>query len=90
MARKNKEPVLGPCIECGKPQYLSQEYIVRGDIWNAAGMYGWAAGHLHRHCLEKRLGRRLTPDDLLVWHVKGNQFAAHPDYLTSPEYLEHS
>ena len=45
------------------------------------------------HCLEKRLGRKLTDHDLLVWVVgetaDGIKMCASRDYLTSPEYLEH-
>lgn len=58
-------------------------------------MNGWDAGYLHLECLEKRLGRRARwGDDLLVrvvgpWN-HGVTAEAHPDYLTSPEYLEHS
>ena len=54
-------------------------------------MGAWDAGDLHRSCLEKRIGRKLTDDDLLVWVVGETadavQMNAHPDYLTSPEFL---
>ena len=68
-------------------------YIVRGNIWMESGMGAWDAGFLHLHCLEKRLGRKLTDHDLLVWVIgetaDGIKMCASRDYLTSPEYLEH-
>ena len=84
--------VEGRCAECGKPCYLHQLYIVRGETWAAAGMAGWASGFLHRECLEKRLGRKLRDDELLVRpsKVRRGKFLVHPDYLDSPEYREHA
>ena len=50
----------------------------------------WDTGFLHQRCLEARIGRRLTRDDLLVWYIRGNfersEFGRHPDYLSSPEF----
>jgi len=84
---------LGTCVDCGKPFYLDHEYIVRNAVWAAAGMKGWASGLLHRPCLEKRLGRKVTVDEFLVWCVGRNRkggctFSAHPDYPSSPEFRE--
>lgn len=86
--------ITGTCVDCNKPERARDTYIVRGDIWRESGMGPWDAGKLHRHCLEKRLGRQLTEDDLLTW-VTGEtagavQMSVSPDYLTSPEFLLHS
>ncbi len=85
------DTVMGACVDCGEPQFLRDEYIVRGNIWEACGMHGWDAGHLHRQCLERRLGRDLTADDLLVTVASETptslKLRAHADYRTSPEYL---
>ena len=83
--------VEGRCSECGKLCLIPKDvYIVRGEIWREAGMAGWNSGCLHQRCLEKRIGRRLTPNDLLVRYVKSNRkgdvVEAHPDYRSSPEY----
>jgi hypothetical protein len=96
----NRQPklsrmVLGHCVDCGKPCHVHHEYIVRGAVWMEAGMGSWESGHLHQHCLEDRLGRSLTADDLLVRFVRytpdgSAEIQAHPDYITSPEYLLHS
>jgi hypothetical protein len=84
------DTVVGICVDCQQPALARDTYIVRGSIWLECGMGAWDAGHLHRECLEKRLGRELTEDDLLVWYVGETrdkiEFAGHPDYLTSPEY----
>jgi hypothetical protein len=40
----------------------SETYIVHDHIWKAAGMGDWD-GCLCIGCLEKRIGRRLTPND---------------------------
>jgi hypothetical protein len=37
-------------------------YMVHDHVWKAAGVESWG-GCLCVGCLEKRLGRRLTPDD---------------------------
>ena len=39
-----------------------EQYIVHDTIWRAAGMGPWS-GCLCIGCLERRLGRPLTPDD---------------------------
>jgi hypothetical protein len=86
-----KKHVEGICAECGKPCLIPKDfYIVRGEIWCEAGMGTWVTGFLHQHCLEARIGRKLTRDDLLVLYVKSNRkgdvFTSHPDYLSSPEF----
>lgn len=77
--------VQGRCVDCGKPFLLREEYIVRDHVWAAAGMIGWDSGYLHRPCLEARIGRQLTKDDLLAWVVgespKAVNMNAHPDYI---------
>jgi hypothetical protein len=72
-----------------RPLYWHDEYIVRGHIWLEAGM-AYDSGYLHQSCLEARLGRKLQPEDFLMWFEeygrKGVQMSAHKDYLTSPEF----
>lgn len=83
--------VMGTCVDCGLPERMRDFYIVRNSVWFESGMGAWTGGRLHRHCLEKRLGRVLTRDDLLVWCVGETRhkvdMRAHPDYLRSPEFL---
>jgi hypothetical protein len=43
----------------------SEVYIVHNHVWQRAGM---ASGCLCIGCLEKRIGRRLVPDDFLPDH----------------------
>lgn len=80
---------MGICADCGKPSLARDEYIVRSNLWMACGMGAWAAGYLHRQCVEARLGRKLTDADLLVQVVEEKPdrviIEVHPDYLTSPE-----
>jgi hypothetical protein len=40
-------------------------YLVTPEVWKAAGMKGYASGHLCTPCLSKRLGRKLTDADYL-------------------------
>jgi hypothetical protein len=82
------------CADCGKRIAAKETaYIVRGEVWAAAGMHGWKGGYLHERCLAKRLGRTLTKRDYLLRIVGSNtrsyQCEVHPDYLFSREYLEH-
>jgi hypothetical protein len=92
MKKRKHFGVEGMCSECGKPCFFPHDsYIVRGEIWREAGMGTWDTGFLHQYCLEARIGRKLTRDDLLFWYVKSNKdgsavMNAHPDYLSSPEY----
>jgi len=48
------------CAECQAPCHES--YMVRDEVWAAVGMP--QEGVLHVACLERRLGRALTPEDL--------------------------
>lgn len=89
IAKKHENPVMGTCVDCSQPCLLSDVFVVKNATWAEAGLNGWNAGHLHLSCFLKRLGRELTKDELLVWNVGGNRFNAHPEYLNSPEYLEH-
>jgi hypothetical protein len=54
----------GLCIDCGK---VPEWYMVRDDIWVAAGMpkcvVMTGTDFLCFKCLESRLGRILTPND---------------------------
>lgn len=45
----------------------SETYIVHDHIWMAAGMEPWG-GCLCIGCLERRIGRRLTPEDFDPTH----------------------
>jgi hypothetical protein len=40
----------------------SEIYTVKDEVWRASGLEGWG-GCLCIGCLEKRIGRRLNPDD---------------------------
>lgn len=61
------ERVTAICTDCGEDTLSTPEgdwYMVRDDVWAAAGMTASAEdAYLHRRCLEKRLGRRLTQGD---------------------------
>jgi hypothetical protein len=90
--RRLKKPIpLSVCVDCGQPCYAHEEYMVRSKTWAEAGM-SWE-GRLHRACLEKRLGRELRQDELLVQPLRWNEDGSvswlyHPDYKDSPEFLE--
>lgn len=92
--RKHKrcagDTVMGICVDCQQPSLARNEYLVRSSIWMQCGMGTWESGYLHRECLEKRLGRELADDDLIVV-VKSEThdavaLAMHPDYYTSSDY----
>jgi hypothetical protein len=58
------ERVAALCADCGKDTLGTPEgdwYVVHDHVWKAAGME--PDGFLHRACLERRLGRKLTPAD---------------------------
>jgi hypothetical protein len=77
------------CIHCRKAcRFPSDLFIVRSSTWQEAGLV-WDSGHIHLKCLETKLGRKVSQDEMLVWHVKGDTFGCHADYLKSPEFLEH-
>jgi hypothetical protein len=42
-------------------------------------MGSWDAGYLHRECLEKRIGRTLTDDDLLFWFERDDGHGGAPE-----------
>ena len=55
--------VLFDCVDCNvDTSHLGEYYTVRDDVWYAA-MQGFNNGMLCIGCLEKRLGRVLTPAD---------------------------
>lgn len=89
--------ICGTCVDCGRACRVKDDFIVRSSVWEEAGMNGWHAGFLHLRCLEARLGRKLKWGiDLLVMpdpdQKSGKSHCrkiAHPDYLKSPEFLEH-
>jgi hypothetical protein len=88
-AKKHENSVQGTCVDCGQPCLLTDIFMVRSATWAEAGLNGWDAGHFHPACFEKRVGRKLNKDELLVWNVGGENFKVHPDYLNTPEFLEH-
>ncbi len=57
-------------------------YTVVQEVWDASGVDG-EGGCLCIGCLEKRLGRRLTPDDF-----DPESFAQIPPHLCSPRLAE--
>ena len=57
----------------------SEVYMVRQTVWKAAGMAPWG-GCLCIGCLEKRIGRRLSPKDFLRDHPF-NQMPGTPRLL---------
>jgi hypothetical protein len=86
--------IAGGCRDCEQVIRLRDDYIVRGETWCAAGMKEWASGYLHSHCLEARLGRALTAEDMLHWSLFSDDgemmlWVIHPDYLRSPEFTQH-
>jgi hypothetical protein len=81
--------VLSICVDCNQPCYLEDEYMVPNKLWASVGMVPrngkedkeGGVGRLHLSCLEKRLGRKVTDDELLyrfVRHIENGsyQFAA--------------
>jgi hypothetical protein len=51
------------CIDCGINTLDAGEYyMVKTNIWKLTGL-GISGGMLCINCLEKRIGRKLTPDD---------------------------
>jgi hypothetical protein len=61
-----------PRSEDGKPIAAEWDvYIVRPEIWNAAGMDAYDSGNLCTPCLSKRLGRELQESDYLARVVTG-------------------
>jgi hypothetical protein len=57
----------------------SEMFFVHDHVWRAAGMTDWS-GCLCVGCLEKRIGRRLTPDDFSN-HVFNTSFPGTPRLL---------
>lgn len=60
-------PESRPCADSGKPCLRIDQYMVWDSVWVAAGLKDWDSGHIHRECLEKRLGRNVKTSDLLWW-----------------------
>jgi hypothetical protein len=54
------------CLDCGVDTgAIDEEYRVTNELWARVNPGG--EGMLCIGCLEKRLGRELTPDDFLIW-----------------------
>jgi hypothetical protein len=49
----------------------SELYYVYPPVWEASGMGGFWNGCLCIGCLEKRIGRRLQPEDFIAEHDEG-------------------
>jgi hypothetical protein len=70
----------------GRPLFRQFDmYMVRGEVWRAAGMDGWTSGYLCTPCLAKRLDRELVADDYLVRPTRATgstiKALANPDYV---------
>ena len=50
------------CVDCGKDTHGGEYYMVWDEVWEASGMTP-DGGMLCLPCLERRIGRHLTPDD---------------------------
>jgi hypothetical protein len=50
------------CMDCGASTY-TENYMVRDDLWSAAGMWKGDDRMLCIGCLERRIRRRLTRKD---------------------------
>src|SRR5690606_5128900 len=64
------------CDDCGKST-ITDYYMVKNPVWRAAGMPNAGmgdSGMLHRKCLEKRIGRKLTVDDFPPYPVNAQVF----------------
>lgn len=72
----------------GEPVFEEWDnYVVRANIWAAAGMGSeWASGFLCTPCLTRRLGRELVPVDYLVRKVGIKDGAMQME--ATPEYAE--
>jgi hypothetical protein len=62
---KGRLPRDEKCVDCDRPLYWHDDFIVRGEIWREAGMRS-ESDYLHESCLEARLGRKLQPDDFIL------------------------
>ena len=66
------EEVVNPCIDCGESTY-HEFFMVTEEVWAAAKLsepadqYERQEQFLCVPCLEKRLGRELSPDDFSEW-----------------------
>jgi hypothetical protein len=81
-----------PCDHRGDPIFKRFDYyIVRDEVWAAAGMHGWKSGYLCTPCLERRLGRKLADNDYLARPgratKRGLQMLCDPDYLSHPSVM---
>ena len=68
------------CIDCGR---LWDQYMVRHDVWQQAGLGPWDI--CCRQCLPLRLKRALTPDDF-TWGGPPGYFPSEID-LESTEII---
>ena len=58
--REDWRKIAKPCVDCAGD--FDERYMVKCEIWAASGL-ARDGGVLCIGCLERRLGRRLTPDD---------------------------
>ena len=67
MKRKKKlsDLQMDTCHDCSLPIAWRENYIVRPEVWAAAGVPP-KGGCLHLACLETRIGRKLETADFLV------------------------
>ena len=70
--RAKKQPLsdqeMAICHDCSLPITWRESYIVRPEVWQAAGMPP-KGGYLHLACLETRIGRKLETADFLLVYV---------------------
>jgi hypothetical protein len=101
LARKRRQgKVLGTCLDCGESCFMEDQYMVTNEVWAEAGMTPRSGkedleggrGWLHLACLEKRLARKVTEEELLTWCVGkdkgGYDFKAVVDIWERPEHLD--
>lgn len=62
------------CVDCQlDTAELEEYYMVNHALWLTSGLTA-RGGMLCIGCLEKRIGRTLTPDDFLVCPLNGENF----------------
>ena len=68
------------CKDCGRnTMALKEYYMVKDHVWNQAG---GGKGMLCVDCLEKRLGRQLTPEDFIDAIINTNFYQHSPKLLS--------
>lgn len=84
---KLENKVMAKCLDCGKLILHKDFFIVRKEVWQAAGLT-YSGGYLHASCLEARLRRPLTDADYLIKYVSGGRKRIQFECLDVPAYRE--